>query len=113
MRFYDFDKTAARREFQKRNYVFFGLFFGAFVVIPALSYVLVKRFGIESAPPFIVMTWMLAWVAAGIWRTSWKCPRCHELFFHKWWYGDGFITRCLHCYLRPDQLIEDFIPKER
>ena len=112
MRFYDFDKTAAGHEFQKRNYLFFGLFVGAFLVIPVLSYVLVKL-GFERAPLFIAVPWMIAWVAAVIWRTSWECPRCHELFFNKWWYGDGFMVRCHHCGLRPDKLIEDFIPKER
>ena len=112
MRYYDFDKTAARREFRKRNYVFFGLFGAAILVIPVLSY-LAHLVGVEGAVGFIIVLWMIAWVGVGIWRTCWRCPRCHKYFFQKWWHGNAFSMHCLHCGLRPDDLIEDFIPKNR
>lgn len=112
MRYYDFDKTAARREFQKRNYWFFGLFIGVILGLPILSY-LFSLLGIERALGFIILPWMLACVGVGIWRTYWRCPRCHKLFFQKWWYSRAHTTHCLHCGLRPDELIEDFVPKKR
>src|SRR5262249_25700365 len=109
MRYYDFDKTAARREFRKRNYLFLGLFVGFILGIPALSY-LFNLVGFERATAFIVVPWIIAWVAAAIWRTCWRCPRCHKYFFQKWYHGDALTMHCLHCGLRPDDLIEDFIP---
>ena len=113
MRFDTFDKTAARREFKKRNYVFLGVFVGAIPGIPILSYAWVHLFGFENAPGVIAVAWMIALTGVGIWRTSWKCPRCHNYFFRKWWYSDVITMHCLHCDLRPDDLIEDFIPKDR
>ena len=104
MRHYDFDKTAARREFQKRNYLFFGLFLGTLVVFPILSYVS-RLLGLGSAVVFIIVAWMIAWAAVGIWRICWRCPRCHKYFFQKWWHGSALTMRCLHCGLRPDELI--------
>ena len=105
MRYYEFDKTAARREFQNRNYLFLGVFAGAVLGIPALRYLFVTGFGFDGVPPFIVVLWLVALFAAGIWLLSWRCPRCHNYFFHKSWYHNGFVTRCLHCDLRPDELI--------
>jgi hypothetical protein len=104
MRYYEFDKTRARREFQKRNYLFLGLFAGALVGFPILSY-LSRLIGIESALGFITVAWMIAWVGVGIWRICWRCPRCHKYFFQKWWYGSAITTKCLHCGFRPDELI--------
>jgi len=112
MRYYDFDKTAARREFKKRNYLFFGMFFGAVLGMPVLIS-LFRLIEIEGALGFVIVPWMFAWVAVVIWRTSWKCPRCHKYFFRKWWHGNALTFHCLHCDLRPDELIEDFIPKKR
>ena len=112
MRYYDFDKTAARREFQKRNYVFFGFFFSGVLGIPILIS-LFRLIGIEGALGFIIVPWMIAWLTVVIWRTCWRCPRCHKYFFQKWWHNNALSMHCLHCGLRPDELIEDFIPKKR
>lgn len=28
-----------------------------------------------------------------------KCPRCKKLFFSKWYWSNGFSSKCLHCGL--------------
>ena len=112
MRYYDFDKTAARREFRKRNYIFLGVFVGAIPAISVLSWLL-RLFGFERVSTSIFVPLMIVWVGVCIWRTYWTCPRCHNNFFRKWWGTDVISMHCLHCGLRPNDLIEDFIPKDR
>ena len=94
MRYYDFDKTAARRAFQKRTYLFFGLLFGAILGFPILSY-LFRLIGIEGALAFIIVPWMLACFGVAIWRTCWRCPRCHKYFFQNG--GTAMLSPCTAC----------------
>ena len=35
----------------------------------------------------------------GIWYNFSKCPRCNNFFGWKWYYGNGFTNKCLHCGL--------------
>lgn len=104
MRYYDFDKTTARRELKKRNYLFYGVLFGAIPGFPILISLL-RLVGFEGALTFIVMLWMVAWITVAIWRMTWICPRCHNHFFFRAFHRDAFGMRCLHCGLRPDELI--------
>lgn len=104
MRYYEFDKTAARRELKKRNYWFYGLFFGGLLGFPILISLL-RLVGLEGALNYIAMLWMVAWIVVAIWRTTWICPRCHNYFFFRSWHRNAFGMHCLHCGLRSDELI--------
>ena len=33
---------------------------------------------------------------------AYKCPQCGRAFACKWWYGNAFTTKCLHCGVRLD-----------
>ena len=112
MRYHDFDKKLARREYYKRNIVAWGLFFGIIPGVQILSYPFVRFLNLPNARQFIGLLWFVAVAAALVWHSTWKCPRCRKTFYHKWWYGNDFSTKCLHCGLRPGELREDFIPKD-
>jgi len=28
-----------------------------------------------------------------------RCPRCNKMFFFKWYWGNGFALKCVHCGL--------------
>ena len=60
----------------------------------------------------------VGWVAGLAWATLYmcaalrvvmvKCPRCGEHFSCKWYYGNPWTTKCLHCglKLRPNRAIQ-------
>ncbi|HEU4714985.1 MAG TPA: hypothetical protein VFS76_25720 [Pyrinomonadaceae bacterium] len=90
----------AWREFLKRNLVFWGLFVG-FVPGMVLISEVGRKYGVSEAFGFAGFAWMAAVIVAAIWRMSWKCPRCRKRFYYKWWYGNSFALKCVHCGFRP------------
>jgi hypothetical protein len=48
----------------------------------------------------LVIAWMVAFVAAGIYRQAFKCPRCGKWYFWTGLYHNPFARKCLHCGLR-------------
>jgi len=90
-----------RREYQKRNVLFWGLFAGYIPVVVIVGIPLGRVFDFKEMPGLIALAWMLAFGIVGIYRTMWKCPRCHKRFYYKWWYHNAFTRKCLHCGFRP------------
>jgi hypothetical protein len=111
MHYHDFDKKLARREYYTNNFILWGVFIAFIPGVQILSYLFVDVFKWPVSRQFIGFGWFVAWVVAVIRHATWKCPRCHKPFYHKWWYGNAFSTKCLHCGLRPGDLREDFLPK--
>jgi hypothetical protein len=56
---------------------------------------------------FLACAWLLAFALIGYRTSNFACPRCGELFFHKFddrpwrrvWRNNPFARRCLHCGL--------------
>lgn len=46
-----------------------------------------------------VLPAMVNLIVAHLRWTSWPCPRCGRPFRAKWFYGNAFTSRCLHCGL--------------
>ncbi len=42
---------------------------------------------------------LLAFAASGIALTVWRCPRCQNQFFCRWWMSNHFADKCAHCEL--------------
>jgi len=40
--------------------------------------------------------WMIFFVVAVIRHESFRCPKCGECFFAKWWYHDAIARKCVH-----------------
>ena len=101
MRFFEYDKEKSHSEYYKRNVAFWGLCAGFIPAVAITSVSFERLFYLQGATGFVVVGWMIAWMAAGFWRITWRCPRCHNRFYFKWWYGRGFTTKCVHCGFRP------------
>jgi hypothetical protein len=55
------------------------------------------RVGLSWAMPMPIVA--LALIIADFRLRYWRCPRCGEHFFSKWWYGNPLARRCAHCGL--------------
>jgi hypothetical protein len=72
------------------------------VPIPALACIGAPLAQITGSALPIYSIFMLSSVAIAIvsfYTMNWKCPRCRKPYFHKWFYGNSFATRCVHCKL--------------
>lgn len=94
------DNEQAWREYMKRNLAFWGLFLG-FLPGMVLIATVGERFGLRNAFGFAGIVWFAATIVVAIWRMSWKCPQCKKSFYYKWWYGNSFALKCVHCGFRP------------
>ena len=94
------DNEAARREYLKRTSIFAATFVG-FVPVTLLFVTVGHWIGFPALPVIVAIVLMGAFVVAGFWRTTWKCPRCHHMFFWRWWRGDTFAWKCVHCRYNP------------
>jgi len=89
-----------RREYYKRNLVFWGLFLG-FIPAAVAAAEVTPVLRLPALFQSVVLTWFFVTLVAAVWRMSWRCPRCSERFYYKWWYGNSFSTKCVHCGFRP------------
>ncbi|HEY2961386.1 MAG TPA: hypothetical protein VGJ37_03165 [Pyrinomonadaceae bacterium] len=95
------NEKMAVREYYKRNVVFWALFVS---YVPAMLFIgipLSRLFRSENGAGIIATALFACIVAAALWRINWRCPRCDEMFYRKWWYSNAFSTRCVHCGFRP------------
>jgi Zn ribbon nucleic-acid-binding protein len=92
---------STRREYQKRNLIFWGLFLGYVPGVLLIGIPLGRLLNFKEATGLIALAWMLSAVIAGIWRVRWKCPRCQKGFYTRWWYYHTFATKCVNCGFRP------------
>jgi Zn ribbon nucleic-acid-binding protein len=88
------------QEYRRRRNLFLFVFF-AYVPLIGVFGVVAKHVGTWATAIVYVISagWIIFIVAAAIRLRLFKCPRCRSLFFSKWWYGNVFARRCVHCGL--------------
>lgn len=103
MQVFEYDKLKSQRDYYTRNAVFWGLFAGYIPFTVLTGSLLELVFGLKGGIGYAAVAWMIVWVIVAFWRIYWPCPRCHKRFYFKWWYGNTFTTKCVHCGFRPGQ----------
>jgi hypothetical protein len=96
-------RKEALQEYRKRNLVFWSLFLGLVPVVVFVAVPLGRWLNSDSVAQIVATAGFMAIVAAGIWRENWKCPRCNQNFYRKWWYKNAFAMRCVNCGYRPGE----------
>jgi hypothetical protein len=87
------------RDYRKRRRLFWIVWLTYIPGVIAIALPLQYLFASETPIYFVALGWMAAFFLSG-WRLgSWPCPRCGKWFFAKWWYGNLFARRCVHCKL--------------
>jgi hypothetical protein len=87
------------RDFRIRSFLFWFVFLtwvGMFVASIYLLNLLYSGTVIAA----VLVLWTAAVAITGIYKTRWKCPRCHQPF-QQWRYYNPFAiaTKCEHCGL--------------
>jgi hypothetical protein len=85
-------------DLRRRTRIFWIIFLGYIPGVVILN-LLAGLIAPSLTPMWIAVPWMGAFMAAGIYRALFRCPRCHKRFFYKGWYSSQFIRNCLHCDL--------------
>src|SRR5512138_2800814 len=88
------------KEYKRRSNWFWIITFGYLPGVTATGALLKYIYG-TNRPVFIAaLFWMLGIGIAG-WRlTYWKCPRCGNWFFAKWYFVNQLARKCVHCGLK-------------
>jgi len=84
------------QDYRKRGLLFW-FFFLSFIPAVALTGLLLKSIG---AAVVAAILWAVAITVTGIYKTRWKCPRCHQPF-QTWEPGNpaAIGISCMHCGL--------------
>ncbi|MDD5492036.1 MAG: hypothetical protein PHV60_05075 [bacterium] len=87
------------QEYKKRRNLFWIIWLTYLPGVLIIGYPLGKFF--RSETPFIILAvvWMVFFIIAGTRFSYWKCPRCGNSYFAKWWYANQFVRKCVHCKL--------------
>ncbi len=101
MRVFEYDKQKSRRDYYLRNVIFWGLLAAYIPGVVFLGSLLHGELGVKAGLGYVGLGWMAGLIIVGFWRIFWPCPRCHRRFYFKWWYGNTFTTKCVHCGFRP------------
>jgi hypothetical protein len=99
--------SAAWRRYRRWSRAFWLVFV---LYLPALGFggrALGWTHGDGGAIFFAASVWMLAFLVIGYRKSNFQCPRCGELFFHRFdgrlwrrdWQHNPFARRCMHCGL--------------
>ena len=89
----------AWRDYRRIRLIFWAVFIS---YVPGASFIgilLQKLFNSEIPVYFVAATWMVAFLVSGLRLTFWKCPRCGDFFFAKWWGVNQLRRKCVHCGL--------------
>jgi hypothetical protein len=108
--------NSANYEYQKRRLILWGTLLTLIPAVMIIGFPLGRVLGIAAIPTIVAVLWFAAALAAAIYRTTWKCPRCHKPFFRRLLYHAAFTTKCVHCGLEPAKLeatskAEFFLPE--
>ena len=99
--------SAAWRRYRRWSRAFWIVFV---LYLPTLDFVS-RRLGWVSDGGgkifFAAFVWLIAFAVIGYRKSNFQCPRCGELFFHKFddrpwrrdWRHNPFARRCMHCGL--------------
>jgi hypothetical protein len=98
------DYSAAWRDLRRRRIIFLAVWLGLTPALLAIYYValrpLSQLFTIKE--DYLVLpvagVWMIAFMIASIRVQLFRCPRCQQWFFAKWYYNP-FARKCVHCGL--------------
>ena len=55
--------------------------------------------GFDRQSPWILWPFTIVLVSVALIWNCFRCPRCGNHYFFKWWHGNGFTRYCLHCGL--------------
>jgi hypothetical protein len=87
------------REYRKRRNLAIFAFSGYVPIVFVIATITTRVFH-TTTPAFIAaFSWMIFYAVASVRTASFKCPRCDQWFFAKWWYRNSFARRCVHCGL--------------
>jgi hypothetical protein len=87
------------RRLQKAQWQMLFLFVGFLPACVALSSVVVRLVGSDAPIGALLLIWMGAFLYVSFKAGYFRCPRCGERYFHKWWFHNSFARRCVHCGL--------------
>ena len=99
--------AAAWRSYRRTSWAFWSLFV---FYLPGLAFVS-NAFGLTrdggGTITVAALLWLLLFAVIGYRKSNFSCPRCGELFFHKFddrrwrrdWKHNPFARRCMHCGL--------------
>jgi hypothetical protein len=89
-------------EYRKRRLMFWSVWLGGTPLIAVVGILLSRLLPGNLADPMflaIAGAWMLAFAAAGIRVTYWRCPRCRRYFSQRGMFVNQLGRRCQHCGL--------------
>ena len=94
----------AWHEYRRRRRAFrFSCLIALLWMVPgSLIRFLLDRYGLDDGPAFLLAVGLpiMAIIAnAHIRKMFCPCPRCGRPFHIKWYYGNAFARRCVHCGL--------------
>lgn len=87
------------RDYRKRRRIFLVVCITYLPGVFILAYPLIRLVGSDHPVYIIAGTWMLGFLIAGLRFSHWRCPRCGNWFFAKWWFVNQFARKCVHCQL--------------
>jgi len=99
--------SAAWRRYRRWSRAFWIVFVLYLPTLDVVSRALGWTRGDGTAIFFAAFVWMIALAVIGYQKSNFRCPRCSELFFHKFddrpwrrvWQHNPFARRCMHCGL--------------
>lgn len=86
-------------EYRKRRALFMFVFVGYGAIVAFISYLTQNLTYSHKLTNILGFTWFLFMIVAIGRLQVWRCPRCGERFFMKFFWHNIFASRCLHCGL--------------
>ena len=80
-------------ECRRRDVLFWTVFLTYMPGVVVIGVPLSRLFHSDYVIGIVAIAWMVAFAVTHLYRTFWKCPRCHKPFFHKFWYQNIFAKQ--------------------
>jgi hypothetical protein len=89
------------RDLCRREYLFWLVVLS---YVPGLSLLIIGANVFDDELPqhagaYFSVAWLTGFVATGLYRQNFRCPRCHHLFFRRFGFIDPDGHNCLNCNL--------------